>query len=92
MSDQLQPQADGQPIRVRVEIDGDLLTIRGTSTASHVKEMASIVNERIAEVRKAHPNIPRHQAVILVAMGLADELHRKGAEYSELLDLLEQAR
>lgn len=78
--------------KVRVTIDGDVLTIRGQAPDRYVEELAAEVNRRIAHVRSTHPNIPRHHVAVLVALHLADELHRATKENQELLGLLEQAR
>ena len=85
-------QPEAPRVKVRVRIDGDELTIRGRGPDSHVIELATIVDRRIQEVRRNHPNLPRHQAAILAAMHLADEAHRLRREIIELTQILEEAR
>lgn len=82
--------AKNPEIKVRVDIDGDILTIRGSAEADYVHMLADEVSQRIARVREAHPNVPRHHVAILVALHLADELHRQRSENRELLQLLEE--
>lgn len=63
-------------VRVRVDIGGETLTIRGATTEQHLKMLADVVDGHIARVREAHPNIARHHAAILAALHIADELLR----------------
>lgn len=85
-------QPEAPRVKVRVRIDGDELTIRGRGPDSYVIELAAIVNDRIQEVRRNNPNLPRHHAAILAALHLADEAHRLRQENTELTQILEEAR
>lgn len=87
---QEQPQTPW--VKVRVRIDGDELSIRGQASEEYVRELASIVNSRIEEVRRNHPNLPRHHAAILACLYLADEAYKLRQENKELSQLLEEAR
>lgn len=79
-------------VKVRVRIDGEELPIRGRGPDSYVVELANMVDRRIQEVRRNHPNLPRHHAAILAALHLADEVHRLRKENDELTQILEEAR
>lgn len=79
-------------VRVRVRIDGDELTIRGQGPDSYVIELAHMVDQHIQEVRRNHPNLPRHHAAILAALHLADQAYRLRKENEELTQILEEAR
>jgi len=85
-----QPQAPW--VKVRVRIDGDELSIRGQGSEAYVRDLARIVNQRIMDVRRTHPNLPRHHAAILACMYLADEAYKLRQENKELLQLLEETR
>ena len=78
--------------RFQVMIDGETFVIRGTASAEHVRELARLVDERIEEVRRTQPNLPRHRVAILVALNLADELVTARKENEELLELLEETK
>lgn len=78
--------------RFRIEIDGETFHLRGVATQEHMEELAEIVNAKIDEVRRAHPNLPRHRIAILVALNLADELVSLRKENEELFELLEETR
>ncbi|HLS90877.1 MAG TPA: cell division protein ZapA [Limnochordia bacterium] len=86
------PGADASWVKVRVRIDGDELTIRGKGPESYVIELANMVNSRIEEIRRSHPNLARHHAAILAAMYLADEAYRLRQENRELTQILEEVR
>lgn len=85
-------QPEAPRVRVRVRIDGDELTIRGRGPDSYVIELANMVDQRIQEVRRTNPNLPRHHAAILAALYLADEAYRLRKENEELTQILEEAR
>lgn len=82
----------GQVSRVRVQIDGEDFAVRGPASDRYMIKLAAYVDARIREVRRDHPNLPRHRAAVLAAFHLADEVHRLKKENAELLELLEDAR
>lgn len=85
-------ESNSEMVRVRVRIDGDEYSIRGRASRSYVLSLASIVDAQISRIRKGNPNLPRHQAAILAAINLADELQTLKKENQELFELLEDAR
>ena len=85
------PLAQGQR-SVQVEIDQENFAIRGNATEEYIRKLARYVDQKISEVRRNQPNLPRHRVAILVALNIADELERVKQENAELLEVLEEAR
>lgn len=77
---------------VRVKIDNEHFAIRGEATDDYIRELARIVDQKINEVRRNQPNLPRHRMAVLAALNIADELQRVKRENAELLEVLEEAR
>ena len=50
------------------------------------------MNERMVEVQKSNPLLPRYRVAILVALNLLNELEKLRAEHEELLALMEEAK
>lgn len=76
---------------VRVKMDGETYPVRGRATEAYVRLLAGYVDQKIAEVRKVQPNLPRHRAAILAALNLADDLEKLKRENAELIEVLEEA-
>lgn len=86
-------QREAQGLRsVPVVIDNENFAIRGNATEDYIRKLARIVDQKILEVRRNQPNLPRHRVAILVALNIADELERVKKENAELLEVLEEAR
>jgi len=80
------------PRSVPVRIDDENISIRGHATEEYIRMLARLVDQKIQEVRRNQPNLPRHRAAILAALNIADELERVKQENAELLEVLEEAR
>lgn len=78
--------------RFTVTIDDEEFVVRGVGTQEYVAKLAKMVDERIEEVRRSLPNVPRHRVITLVAFNLAHELQVLKTENEELLEVLEEAR
>ena len=89
-----EPGPDGQPpaSRVRVRIAGDEYVLRGTLAAPRLSELAAQLDRHLAELRQRYPRLPLHQAAVLCALQLLEELERLRQEHRELLDLLVRPR
>lgn len=81
-----------QKRKSRVVIDGEEFVIRGSAAPEYVQELAKLVDQKIMEVRRTQPNLPRHRSAILAALHLADELYKVSKERAELMEVLEEAR
>lgn len=76
---------------VRVQILGEEHVVKGQASAEYITQLATRVNNRLEEVQKSNPLLPRHRVAILVAINLLNELEMLQAEHEELLELLEEA-
>lgn len=76
---------------VRVQILGEEHIVKGQASEGYITSLAARVNERLEEVQKTNPLLPRHRVAILVALNLQNELEKLKAEHEELLALLEEA-
>lgn len=76
---------------VRVQIFGEEHIIKGQASMEYIKDLANFVDERLEEVQRNNPMLPRHRVAILVAINLANELEKLKGEHQELLELLEEA-
>ena len=77
---------------VRVQILGEEHIVRGQASEEYIKALAASVNERMVEVQKSNPLLPRYRVAILVALNLLNELEKLRAEHEELLALMEEAQ
>jgi cell division protein ZapA len=77
---------------VRVHILGEEHIVRGQASEEYIKALAASVNERMVEVQKSNPLLPRYRVAILVALNLLNELEKLRAEHEELLALMEEAK
>jgi cell division protein ZapA len=77
---------------VRVQILGEEHIVRGQASEEYIKALAASVNERMVEVQKSNPLLPRYRVAILVALNLLNELEKLRAEHEELLALMEEAK
>jgi cell division protein ZapA len=76
---------------VRVQILGEEHIVRGQASEDYIRALAASVNERLLEVQRNNPLLPRHRVAILVALNLLNELEKLKAEHGELLALMEEA-
>ena len=76
---------------VRVQIFGEEHIVRGSATPDYIKQLAASIDARLQEVHASNPLLPRHQAAILVALNIANELEQLKEEHEELLALLKEA-
>jgi len=75
-----------------VRILGEEHIIKGQASEEYIKSLAAAVNERLLEVQRSNPLLPRHRVAILVALNLLNELEKLKTEHEELLALMEEAQ
>lgn len=75
--------------RLKVEIYGKKYTIMGTENASHVREVASHVDETMRKIGEQNPRLDASQLAVLSAVNIADEYLKLRQEHDELLHLIE---
>jgi cell division protein ZapA len=67
---------DSVPSRVQVKILGEDYTILGDADESTIRGLASMVDERMRELKQSLPTASNSRLAVLCAMNLADELHQ----------------
>ena len=78
--------------RVRVRIAGEEYVLKGTLTPQRLHELAAELDRRLGEVTRKYPRLPLHQAAVLCALQLLEELQQLREENRELLDLFARPR
>lgn len=73
---------------MRVRIAGEEYALRGTLPPQRLNELAEELDRRLAGVAKKYPRLPLHQAAVLCALQLLEELQQLRDENRELLELL----
>ena len=76
---------------VEVEVAGRSYRLRSDEGGSDLDAVARLVNERIAEIRRAAPDLPEERLAILAALNMGDELLRQRAARSAEAGRVEEA-
>lgn len=61
---------------IQVEIFGSSYSVRGEHDPGHLQDLAALVDRRMREIASHLPHADVARLAILVALNLADELHR----------------
>lgn len=77
--------------RVRVDLMGESLVIRGNTSEEYIRELAAELNQRIQTTSTSHSGESRMRVLLLVALNLMDELRQVRTERAQLQRLLEEA-
>lgn len=75
-----------------MRIAGDEYILRGTATPQRLQRLAEELDRRLAEVVKRHPRLLLHQAAVLCALQILEELEQAREENRDLLELLADRR
>lgn len=60
--------ADQQKTRISVDIYGQTYKIVGTESSSHIRQVASIVDDKMREVSAHNPNLDSAKIAVLTAV------------------------
>ncbi|MBW7857324.1 MAG: cell division protein ZapA [Leptonema sp. (in: Bacteria)] len=69
--------------RLRVDIFGEMCTVRGEADPDYIASLARIVDERMRELATQAPTLTRSKLALLVALNLADELTQSQIKNSD---------
>ena len=69
--------------RITVDIYGVQYTIVGTESASHIRHVASIVDEKMREISSMNPSLDTNRLAVLTAINAVND-------YLQVKDRLEQ--
>ncbi len=82
----------GEPMEsVRVEIFGQVYSIKGTDDSAPIRDLASFVDARMKEVQKGTGTSDPLRVAILTALTISDELFRLRADTRETGTIAEKA-
>lgn len=76
--------------RVKVEICGDIYTIKGDANKSKIQEVAKYVDQKMRDVTEKSPNLSLKQVAVLAALNISDELFTFKNDYDKLVQILEE--
>ena len=75
---------------VKVQIFGQIYSIRGDLDERYVQKLASYVDEKMAAIADATSTIDTQKVAVLAALAIADELHTIRKDRTENDDLLRE--
>ncbi|MGI6037339.1 MAG: cell division protein ZapA [Limnochordia bacterium] len=78
--------------KAQVQICGDEYVIKGAADSEYIVALAAMVDEKMRDIQRRNPTLPRHRIAILAAINLADELTRARRENQELVKFLEELK
>lgn len=74
--------------KVTVEIFGEKYVLRGTEDPEYIQKLAYEVDKKIRLTSQQFPRLAAHQAAILVALNLEDDLQKLRDEQETLMQML----
>ncbi len=78
--------------RVRVNIAGQEFRLAGDESEQYMRGLAGDVNARIEKMQRQYPSLSTGNAVLLVCLNMADELHKLRSDYEEMDSRIAQLR
>lgn len=78
--------------RVTVEILGERYILKAAMPPDYVRRIAGEVDRRVREIINRYSRISTTKAAVLVAVNLADELHRLQENYDGLVKMIESEK
>lgn len=80
--------AEQQKTRVTVEIYGQQYTIVGTESSSHIRLVASIVDDKMREISEKNPTLDISKLAVLTAINIVHDYVKLKEKYDRLLQKL----
>ena len=75
---------------VKVEIFGQMYTIRGELDENYVHKLARYVDEKMHAIAAGGATVDTQKVAVLAALAIADELHSSKREIGEREELLKE--
>lgn len=82
--------AEQQKTRVTVDIYGQQYTIVGTESSSHIRLVASIVDDKMREISEKNPTLDTSKLAVLTAVNIVHDYLKLKEEYDRLLQKLQK--
>lgn len=74
-----------QKTRITVDIYGQQYSIVGTESSSHIRLVASIVDDKMREISAKNPTLDTSKLAVLTAVNIVHEYMKLKDEYERLL-------
>ncbi|RAK21306.1 cell division protein ZapA [Anoxybacillus vitaminiphilus] len=84
--------AEQQKTRVTVDIYGQQYTIVGTESSSHIRLVASIVDDKMREISEKNPTLDISKLAVLTAVNVVHDYIKLKEEYDRLLQKLHKEK
>ncbi|AEH46939.1 cell division protein ZapA [Parageobacillus thermoglucosidasius] len=84
--------AEQQKTRVTVDIYGQQYTIVGTESSSHIRLVASIVDDKMREISEKNPTLDISKLAVLTAINIVHDYIKLKEEYDRLLQKLSKEK
>ena len=75
---------------VSVEIRGQKLNVRSDHDPDFVRQLASHIDQKVAEIQENAPTVPLSKLLMLASMTVAEELFEARAELEDLRGTIEE--
>lgn len=82
--------AQNEKTRVKIEIHNKSYTIIGKEPASHVRLVASLVDQKMRDLQEANAHLDTSRLAVLTAVNSMNEYLKLKEEYEVLLSLLDE--
>lgn len=77
--------AEQKKTRITVDIYGQQYSIVGTESSSHIRLVASIVDDKMREISAKNPTLDTSKLAVLTAVNIVHEYMKLKDEYERLL-------
>lgn len=74
--------------RVRVEINGNVYTLRGETPVADLLAISALVNEKISAIHRQYPGYNPTRAAVLACLQIAEEYHKLKQDYEEIVQAI----
>lgn len=78
--------------RIKVDIYNQIYTIKGNEEEEHVRLVASLVDQKMREIKEANIHLDATKIAVLTAVNTVNEHVKLKEEYATLLGQLERKR
>lgn len=76
--------SDGQKIKTSVDIYGQHYKIVGEESKSHIRHVASIVDDKMREISEKNPQLDINKLAVLTAVNVVHDYLKLKEEYEKL--------
>lgn len=78
--------------KISVEIFGQMYTVKGDTSAQHVRLVAGYVDDKMRQLSTRAKSLDTNKLAVLTAVNVADEYFRLKEEHESLLKIVAQLK